>query len=388
MSLYNFDTIIDRKGTNSLKYDFAKEFGKPETVLPLWVADMDFQIPPEAKDALVKYTQHSIYGYSDVKEDYFRAVHKWFVEQHSYDTKPEWLVKTPGVVFAIATAIRAFTQKGDAVMIQKPVYHPFENTITVNQRVCIDNSLVYKNGRYEIDFEDFERKIVDNKVKLFILCSPHNPVGRVWSKDELDNIGHICLKHDCMIVSDEIHCDIVYDGYTHHVFSNICPDFDNVIVCTSPSKTFNLAGLQVSNIFIANSQIRNAFKAEIRKTGYSQLNTMGLIACQSVYEHGQNWLAQLNQYLMGNIAYMKEFLSEKLPKIKMVEPEGTYLIWLDCSALNLSQDQLDDRIVNNAQLWLCSGTIFGTQGEGFQRVNIACPRQTLESAMERLEKNL
>jgi len=384
---YNFDEIIERKNTNSLKYDFAQERDKPEDILPLWVADMDFRVPKEVTQALIKAVQHSIFGYSEVKGDYFEAVRNWFLRDFAFDIKPEWLVKTPGIVFAIATAIRTFTKKGDAVLIQKPVYYPFSEVIIENDRQLIDNSLVYQEGKYYIDFADFENKIIQNKVKLFILCSPHNPVGRVWTKDELLKMGNICLKHHCLIVSDEIHCDFVYEGYKHYVFGSITPEFlNNSIICTAPSKTFNLAGLQISNIFIANQDLKHKFTREINKTGYNQLNNMGLIACQSAYEYGEDWLRQLKDYLKENLEYVRTFLKERLPQIKLIEPEGTYLIWLDCRELGLSQKELDDLIINKAKLWLDSGTMFGMQGKGFQRINIACPQKVLQLALLQLEE--
>lgn len=382
-----FDEIIERKGTNSLKYDFAVEHKKPTDLLPLWVADMDFQTPPAVINALIKSAQHGIFGYSESKQSYFDTLQRWYFENFNWDIQNKWLVKTPGVVYAICTAIRALTKKGDAVLIQPPVYYPFSESILVNDRKLVTNPLIYANGKYSIDFEDFESKIVENDVKLFILCSPHNPVGRVWTKDELIRLGNLCVKHDVLIVSDEIHADFVYKGHTHIVFASLKKEYlDRTITCTAPSKSFNLAGLQVSNIFIANHDIRHQFKDEIIKSGYSQLNTMGLVACQTAYECGRDWLDDLKVYLAENLKFTREFLSEKLPQIKLVEPQGTYLIWIDCRELGLSEDQLEDFILNKAKLWLDSGTIFGSEGKGFERINIACPKSTLEKALKRLEQ--
>lgn len=383
---YNFDEIIDRRNTNSLKYDFALERNKPRDVLPLWVADMDIKTPIEVREALIKSAEHGIFGYSDVKIEYFNTLNKWFKTNFDWETKQEWLVKAPGVVFAICTAIRALTEKGDAVLIQRPVYYPFSLSIVDNERKLVNNPLVYTDGKYEIDFADFEQKIIDNHVKLFILCSPHNPVGRVWTKEELTKIGDICLKHNVLIVADEIHEEFIYEGFKHHVFANLKPEFSDIaITCTAPSKTFNLAGLQVSNIFISNTEIRRKFKKEIVKTGYCELNAMGLIACQTAYAHGLDWLDQLKVYLAENLNFTRKFLAEKIPQIKLVEPQGTYLIWLDCSALNLDDKSLEDLIVNKAKLWLDAGTMFGSEGSGFQRINITCPRATLEKALQQLE---
>ena len=383
----DFNQIIDRLNTNSLKYDFILERGKPKDILPLWVADMDFKAPEPVLADIQKAVTHGIFGYTDVKSDYFDAIHHWFLKHYQWNTEQSWLVKTPGVVFAIANAVRAFTKEGDGILIQEPVYYPFSQVIQGNQRKLINNPLLYQNNSYSIDFEDFEHKIITEKVKLFVLCSPHNPVGRVWTKDELVRLGTICLKHDVIVISDEIHCDFTYPGYQHTVFANISDDFANhSIICTAPSKTFNLAGLQVSNIFIKNPSIRRRFKEESYKTGYSQLNTLGLIACKSAYVHGEEWLNDLKLYLQGNLNYIRNFLNDNLPQIKLIEPEGTYLVWLDCKALNLSNEALEDLIVNKAKLWLDGGTMFGEVGSGFQRINIACPITLLEEAFQRLYK--
>ncbi|MCL2446977.1 MAG: pyridoxal phosphate-dependent aminotransferase [Oscillospiraceae bacterium] len=384
---YNFNEVIDRRGTNSLKYDFAKERGKPHDLLPLWVADMDFQAPREVLDTLVRCAQHGIFGYTETKDDYFNAVRNWFLCNFDFASQSEWLVKTPGVMFAVAAAINTFTQPGDGVLIQQPVYYPFFGCIEDCGRRVVNNALVYENGAYHIDFDDFERKLVQHSVTLFILCSPHNPVGRVWTADELRRLGEICLRHNCLVLSDEIHCDFTCVGYKHTIFGSWDEKLlDNTILCTAPSKTFNLAGLQVANIFIANEDIRKKFIQGIDRTGYSQLNTMGLAAAQSAYEHGADWLAQLRVYLQGNLAFVRDFLQQHLPQIKLVEPQGTYLIWLDCSVLGLAQQQLDELIVNKAKLWLDSGTMFGPEGKGFQRINIACPRAVLAQALTQLKE--
>lgn len=382
-----FDERIDRRGTNSLKYDFAAERGKPEDVLPLWVADMDFKVPPAVTEVLEKTVRHGIFGYSESKRGYFDALQKWYSERFDWSPEPEWLVKTPGVVYAICMAVRALTQPGDAVLIQRPVYYPFTEAIKQNGRVLVNNPLVYRDGKYRIDFTDFEEKIIQNHVKLFILCSPHNPVGRVWKAEELIRLGDICVRHGVLIVSDEIHADFVYKGFRHHVFAGLKPEFsDCTVTCTAPSKSFNLAGLQVSNIFIANHRIRNLFQEEIRKSGFSQLNVMGLAACQAAYENGRDWLEELKEYLAGNLDFTRRFLAERLPGIRLVEPEGTYLLWLDCTGLGLTEEALEDLIVNRARLWLDPGSIFGPEGAGFERINIACPRSTLEQALQQLDR--
>lgn len=384
---YNFDSIIDRRNTNCLKYDFMLERKKRNDLLPLWVADMDFRLPDEILSDIQNAVSHGIFGYSDVKEDYFKAVQYWFEEEFHWTVQREWLIKTPGVVFAIAQAIKAFTQEGDAVMIQQPVYYPFSECIINNHRKLVNNQLRYDDGKYTMDLEDFENKIIQEKVKLFILCSPHNPVGRVWTEAELNAIGDICLKHKVLIVSDEIHCDFTYPGHHHTIFASLKQEYSmNSITCTSPSKTFNMAGLQVSNIFIPNPELRKAFCHEVNASGYSQLNALGLVACKSAYTKGRPWLNEVKNYIEGNLSYVRSFLKEKLPEIKLVEPEGTYLIWLDCSELGINYKELEDLVIDKANLWLDGGIIFGKDTALFERINIACPRSIVEEALNRLER--
>ncbi len=382
--MYHFDQPIQRKGTNSLKYDFTKERGKPEDALPLWVADMDFQAPPPVIEALLKSCSHGIFGYSEAKTDYFKPVQQWFSNRFDWAPEEEWLVKTPGVVFAICTAIRALTKPGDGILIQRPVYYPFHHAIESNQRILVNNPLVYENGAYRLDLDDFEQKIEKQNVKLFILCNPHNPVGRVWTKEELTQMGDICSKHHVTIISDEIHCDFVRKGH-HIVFAGLKPEFrDMTITCTAPSKTFNIAGLQVSNIFIPNPVFLKAFQKELYRTGVFEINTFGLVACNAAYTYGAPWLSDLKVYLEQNFITIKNFLQEHLPKITIVEPEGTYLLWIDFKKYELSDDKLNDMILNKSKLWLDEGTMFGPEGSGFQRLNMACPKATIEKALDQL----
>lgn len=384
---YDFNKIINRNNTKSLKYDFAKERNMPEDLLPLWVADMDFQTSPEIIEALNKAVSHGIYGYSEGKEEYFDAVYNWYNDNFNWQVKKEWLIKTPGVVSAIVLAINALTNEGDSVLIQNPVYYPFTEVIIDNNRKLVNNSLVRNGKKYEIDFEDFEKKIIENNVKLFILCSPHNPVGRVWKKWELEKIGDICLKHNVKIVSDEIHSDFVYPENKHIVFSSLDEKYQNItITCTAPTKTFNLAGLQISNIFIPNLEIRKKVLKQLDRVGYSQVNLMGLVACEAAYKYGIQWLNELKEYLLDNLNFLRDYLETNIPQIKLIEPEGTYLIWLDCSALGFEDKELEKFIVEKAKLWLDSGYIFGKEGEGFQRINIACPREILKKALEQLKE--
>lgn len=385
--MYDFDKIIDRHGTNCLKFDFAKERGKNGDELSLWVADMDFEVAKPITDALQAQVNHGIYGYSEVKSDYFEIVKNWFKENFDWEIKKGSLVKTPGVVYAIAMAVKAFTKEGEAVIIQQPVYYPFSEMIIANNRKLVNSPLVLKDGRYEIDFEDFEKKIVENNVKLFILCSPHNPVGRVWSVEELKRIGDICIKHDVVIFSDEIHADFVYEPNKHHVFASLGESYAaNSVIATAPSKSFNIAGLQVSNIFIENKKLRDAFRNEIVKSGYSQLNTMGLAAARAAYESGKEWLDEVRAYIKDNLIFFRDYLKENIGELSLIEPEGTYLVWVDFRKLGLSEKQREDLIVNKAKLWIDSGAMFGVDGEGFERFNIACPREYLKMALDSLAK--
>ena len=385
--MYDFDKVIDRHGTNCLKFDFAKERGKNGDELSLWVADMDFQVAKPITDALQAQVNHGIYGYTEVKSDYFDIVKNWFKDNFDWEIKKGSLVKTPGVVYAIAMAVKAFTKEGEAVIIQQPVYYPFSEMIIANNRKLVNSPLVLKDGRYEIDFEDFEKKIVENNVKLFILCSPHNPVGRVWSVEELKRIGDICIKHDVVIFSDEIHADFVYEPNKHHVFASLGESYAaNSVIATAPSKSFNIAGLQVSNIFIENKKLRDAFRNEIVKSGYSQLNTMGLVAARAAYESGKEWLDEVRAYIKDNLIFFRDYLKENIGELSLIEPEGTYLVWVDFRKLGLSEKQREDLIVNKAKLWIDSGAMFGVDGEGFERFNIACSRSYLKQALDSLKK--
>ena len=383
----DFDAVIDRRGTKCLKCDFAVQRGRPADVLPLWVADMDFKTSSYIEDALIRQAQHAIYGYTESDDAYFDAVQRWMLTRHGWQVEPAWLQKTPGIVFAIAVAVRACTMPGETVLIQQPVYYPFSEVILDNGRRLVSSDLVLdeKTGRYQIDFADFEKKIIKNKVRLFLLCSPHNPVGRVWSREELQQLGHICRRHGVIVFSDEIHADFVWQGQ-HQVFATVDPDFAAfTITATSPSKTFNIAGLQVSNIFIPDAALRRQFRRAYNASGYSQLNAAGLIAAEAAYRDGGVWYDAVKAYLKDNIAYMREFVAARLPELRMIEPEGPYLVWVNFRGLALDAAALEELILNKAKLWLDSGAIFGEVGQGFQRFNIACPRATLTKALTQLE---
>ena len=387
MDAYNFDEVIDRKGTNCLKYDFAVERGYPEGVLPFWVADMDFRTAPPVIEELERRVQHGIFGYTDPGADSRAAVWNWMKTQHDWTPAVGSLTITPGVVFALGMAVQSFTAPGDAVLIQQPVYYPFSSIILGNDRQLVNSPLVLKDGHYEIDFVDFEQKITSKNVKLFLLCNPHNPAGRVYTRDELQKMATICLQHGVTIVADEIHNDFIRKGYEHTVLASLGNDIaQHVVTCTAPSKTFNLAGLQISNIFIENESMRQKFRATIDHAGYSQPNALGMFAAQAAYEKGLPWLEALRDYLEQNYQKTKAFLAQHLPKVTLIEPEGTYLLWLDFRAYGLSAKELDHLIVHEANLWLDSGHIFGKDGEGFERLNIACPWATLEQGLKQLAR--
>lgn len=384
-----FDEIIDRRNTSSIKYDFMAEHGFPEDSMPFWVADMDFRTPQPVIDELVNRSRHGIFGYTDFKNDYRESVANWFRARHNWNPPKDFLTITPGVVFAICTAIRAFTNENDSILICPPVYHPFFFAIQNNHRNLVQSPLILKNDRYEMNFEDFEQKIRDNSVKMFILCSPHNPVGRVWTREELEKIGEICLRHGVLIIADEIHCDFIYKNFKHTAFASISDEFEkNSIVCTSPSKTFNLAGLQIANIFIADQKLHEKFVAELQRTGYGDPNTLGLFAAKSAYDFGSTWLDELLDYLSENIQRTRDFWKSELPSIKMTDIEGTYLLWLDFSKYNLPSEELDRILIHEGKLRFNSGKIFGIEGKNFQRVNIACPWKTLEIGLNRLSSCL
>ncbi|MBQ8934723.1 MAG: pyridoxal phosphate-dependent aminotransferase [Lachnospiraceae bacterium] len=384
----DFDKIIERRNTDSLKYDFAVKRHRPADVLPLWVAEMDFRISSYIQDALVKQVEHGIYGYTDTLDDYYESVHGWFLRHHNFDIKEEWIIKTPGIVYALGMAVQAYTNVGEAVIIQQPVYYPFSEVVRYNGRRLLSNNLVYDpvNNRYVIDFVDFEQKVESENVKLFLFCSPHNPVGRAWDKEELAQLLEICRRHGVIIFSDEIHCDFVWEK-KHIVLASIAQDYqDHIITATSPSKTFNIPGLQVSNIIIPGTELRKVFQNAVNASGYSQLNAVGLIATKAAYAYAEEWHAAVSEYIRSNIAFMRAYLKEYLPMLNMVEVEATYLPWVDCSGLGLSDRQLDELIIKEAHLWLDPGHIFGEGGHGYQRFNAACPKSVLLQALSQLRE--
>ena len=383
---YDFDTPIDRTHTWSIKHDFKKENGKADDILPLWVADMDFRSPDSVVEALKKAVDHGIFGYSRADESYFDAVAAWYQKRHHLTLQPEWMTCTPGIVFALSIAVRAFTQEGDAVLIQPPVYHPFSRAILRNKRTLVENPLVLKDGHYEMDLEDLEQKVLDEHVKLMILCNPHNPVGRVWTREELTALADICLRHHVYVISDEIHGDFVWQGHDQTPYASISEEAClHSMMCTAPSKTFNLAGMATSNLFIPDPEMRRKFRSELLDVGQENMNRLGLFACRAAYEGGGEWLDQLIGYLAGNLALVRDFCKNRVPQIQLVEPEGTYLAWLDCRELGMTDDELMAFFSNEAKVWLDPGTHSGEQGSGFMRFNLGSSRSVIAQALDQIE---
>lgn len=382
---YDFDTPVERHGTDCLKFDFAEKRHRSPELMSLWVADMDFPTAPEITQAIIERTKHGIFGYTEPGESYFAALDEWLSSRYGWHAPSEQVTVTPGVVYALAVAVRAFTQPGDAVIIQQPVYYPFSSIVTENGRTLVNAPLVYDNCRYSINFEQFERIVEESRPKLFILCNPHNPAGRAWTAAELERLGEICLRHGVMVVSDEIHMDFARPGHSHVSFATL-PDeiVRNSAICTSASKTFNLAGLQVANVIIADNQLRRTFRHAVSASGYSQGNTLGLVATQAAYEHGGPWLNGLKKYLEGNWSLLARMLEDRAPQIRLIEAESTYLAWIDCRNLGLNAPQLERFIEDDAGLWLDCGHIFGQDGEGFIRINVATQCSYLERAIDQL----
>jgi cystathionine beta-lyase len=395
---YDFSGEVSRKDTNSLKWEFIQDEKDPlhwkhtdecfgeNSLLPMWVADMDFPCPDPVVRALIARAEHGIYGYTALTESTYQAIVNWMKRRHGWEIVPEWVCTSPGVVPALNMLVRSFVSAGDRVLIQTPVYYPFFSAIRNNQGKVVANSLTYENGFYRMDFADLEKKAKDPRVKLAILCNPHNPVGRVWNREDLLRFGDICLKNNILIVSDEIHGDLIYKGNVFTPFASIREDFaQHSITCTGPSKTFNLAGLQTSVIIIPNARLRSRFEKTLRSNGLFGIGAFGVVALQAAYDHGEEWLEQVLSYIEDNLRYLEEYVSRHIPKVMVVRPEGTYLVWLDCRKLGLDKWELKRLFLNEAKVYLDEGFIFGRQGEGFERINIACPRSILVEALDRIK---
>lgn len=382
---YNFDQLNDRYHTNSLKWDFnQRTFGR-EDVLPLWVADMDFKAPEAVIEALVKRAEHGIYGYSEGTEEYYQALENWLAKRHGWRIRQEWITFSPGIVPALNELVRCLTLPGDKILIQSPIYPPFFNAIRNHGREVVNSQLKLANGHYAMDFADLAKKLAGG-VKMMILCSPHNPVGRVWTQAELEQLSQLCLAHNVLVVSDEIHADLIYPGQRHLPFASLSAELaEQTIVCTAPSKTFNLAGLQTSNLIIPNPTLREAFGKSRDLTGIHSPNIFGITALEAAYRCGWDWLEHLMNYIKGNADFLIQFFAQELPEIKVIRAEGTYLIWLDFRSLGLEPKALQEFLVHKAGVGLNAGYLFGPGGEGFARLNLGCSRSTLEEGAIRIK---
>lgn len=387
MNRYDFDTIIDRTGTGSIKIDAALSRCGRDDLLPMWVADMDFALPQEVLLPIQQRTAHGIFGYTEADAGYYDVLEGWFERRYHWKIDRTWNTVTPGVVYAVSCAVRALTKPGDTVLIQEPVYYPFRKVIESNGRICAAQQLTYLDGRYGIDMDEFAAVIRKEKVKAFILCSPHNPVGRVWTEQELRQMARICLEQGVKVIADEIHCDFIYPGHAFVPYGTLGEEFrDQAVICTSPSKTFNLAGLQVANILIPNKELRGAFRTENSANGYGEGNVLGLTAAQAAYSCGEAWLEELLAYLKENIGVMRSFLEREVPSLRMIEPEGTYLVWVDFSRLTGTEKEMVSLVRDRARLWLDEGSMFGREAALFERFNIACPRAVLMRALKQLKE--
>lgn len=383
---YNFDQIIDRSGTHTVKYDLRKLYFGTEEVNPMWVADMDFKTPDFIVSAIKRRAGHEIYGYTLHPASFYQAAVQWFAQRHNWTISAGHLQFTPGVVPALALCVLAYTSPGDKVIIQPPVYHPFFSVVKNNGRQLVENPLTEKNGRYYMDFDDLRRKI-DKRTKALILCSPHNPVGRVWTKEELRLLCDICYKNNVLIISDEIHCDLVFEPHKHIPTAKISKEIANMTVtCIAPSKTFNMAGLSTSLFHSSNPELLADFKKTAENLFIHHGNLFGITALEAAYNYGNDWLDQLLDYLNGNIEFAIDFIKKRMPVIKVQKPEATYLLWLDFRHLGLKPEELKQLMINEAKVGMNDGISFGEQGTGFQRLNVACPREILKNALEHIEK--
>ncbi|HPI97654.1 MAG TPA: MalY/PatB family protein [Synergistales bacterium] len=383
---YDFDTVIDRSNTSCEKWDGLEErFGKPD-LHAMWVADMDFKAPPELIDVLEHRVQHGIFGYTGRFDPYYRSVIDWVKRRHGWEIRKEWIAFSPGVVPALSMALLAFTQPGDKVVIQPPVYYPFFNVIGGRGRTILENPLIFENGRFSMDLDDLERKL-DPSVKVIFLCSPHNPVGRVWARDELERLGRICVENDILIVSDEIHSDIIFSGSRHIPMASISEEIARrTLTCISPSKTFNIAGLSTSAVIIPDPGVRANYQRVVDFLHIDSGNVFGTLALEACYNLGEPWLEELLEYLEGNLDFTEDFLAKNLPGISLVRPEGTYIPLLDCRSLSMTGPELQKFLVDRARVALDGGDWFGTGGEGFARINIATPRSLLQEGLERISR--
>ena len=380
----NFSKVTNRVGFNCKKWDARESMFGDGDIIPMWIADMDFRVPDEVVNAITARAAHGLFGYTGMPDSYLASVMAWMKRHHQWEVQKEWICHSPGVVTALSLLIDAYTKPGDKVIIQSPVYYPFARTIKTAGRTVLDNPLRVENGRYMMDLENLKAQL-DDSVKMIFLCSPHNPVGRVWQREELMALAELCLAHNILIVSDEVHADLIYAGSHHTCLPTLSREIEQcTILCTGASKTFNLAGLKTSSIIIPNEALRAQFNAVVNNYNVGSGNIFGLVATEAAYRHGDTWLSELNEYLQQNLAYLLDFMQKKLPQISVVRPEGTYLVWMDFSGLGMDDQALNNFCLRKAKIALDPGFEFGTGGSGFMRINIACPRQTLEKALQQL----
>ena len=380
---YDFDEIVNRRGTNSVKWDEAKEEG----VIPMWVADMDFKAAPCILEALKKRVDHGVFGYTIVPDSYYESITSWFERRHQWHIERDWIIYTSGVVPAISAIIKALTEPGDKVLVQTPVYNCFFSSIRNNGCTIAENALVRKGNSYEIDFDDFERRAADEKTKVFLLCNPHNPAGRVWTPEELSRMNDICLRHSVKVIADEIHCELVMPGHEFTPFaavSKACQD--NCITTNSPTKSFNIAGLQIANIITSNAEDRQKIDRAININEVCDVNPFGVIALQAAYNEGEDWIDQLNVYLWENYQALKAFFKDNLPQLEVIDLEGTYLVWVNVRATGMTGNELTEKLLKEGKVFVNRGTMYGeTAGEDYIRINIAMPRSLMLEGLKRMK---
>lgn len=384
--MYNFDEIIDRRNTNSAKYDEAR-FAEDPDLISMWVADMDFKVHEAITKAMIHRIEHGVFGYHKVSDQYYQSVIDWMQRRHHFTVEKEWIVPFPGIVPALRVCLDAFSHLNDQVVILKPVYYPFDLVVEQAGRKIRPVELVYSDGTYHLDFDSLEKALQEPMTKMMFLCSPHNPLAISWSNEELERIARLCLENEVILISDEIHMDFDFTEKGHiSVYNALEEAKKNTVICTAPSKTFNLAALSVSNIIIANPKLREGFKTTMSTNGVSTPNVLALTACQAAYESGDEWVDELKEYLRANYTFMKEWFKENLPMVTLSEQQALYLVWADFRAFGLDEKALEDFMLHKAHLWLDEGYIFGEGGKGFERFNIACPRSVLKEALERIKK--
>lgn len=386
MKNYNFDEIVSRKGTNCLKYDATELYFKEKDLLPLWVADMDFKTPDFIVNAIKQRVDHEIYGYTFRSDSYYESIIKWMQRRHGWNIKKEWISFSPGVVAGLSFAVETFSKPGDGVIVQSPVYFPFFDVVKGTKRKMIDNPLKIENGRYTFDLDDLKSKI-DENTKLLLLCNPQNPGGMVWTRDELVALTDVCLKNNIMIISDEIHSDLIFDGHKHIPLASISDEVaQNCMISMAPSKTFNVAGLATSLVILPNKTKFLRYERTLGVGNFGMGNIFGSIALEAAYTHGDEWLKQVITYLWSNYQLLEDFVKTKLPRVKVMKPEATYLIWLDFTDYGMNNDELMKFLIKNTGLALNDGGRFGKDGDGWLRINIGCSKSILIEALERLEK--